>query len=382
MRDWKPDTEKDIADLRRVLLQTKGTDRRTFIRALGQTAVGAAILSSLGPLGATRARAQANAVTHMAWGGAWQDAMFESTFRPFTEATGIPVNYVTPYSFAQLQAMHDANQMEIDFISAGVLDRVRVPRQGMNAPIDWSGIDRSQFSPNQLEVPDSIGGHTVSNVLVYNKRKWPGDDHPKSLADFWDVERFPGPRSLQRRCYPTFETAAIAMTGSTNRADIYPLDVPAILAKLDEIKPHISVWFESGAQQQQLVLDEEVDLIVMWNGRAADTIFNAGADYGIVWNDATLYPHDIYVVMQGAPNPEGALAAIDFAGRAEPQAVFARLLYYGPSNLMAYEYLDDELGANLPTHPDNAARALEVDFDWWIDVFDEHTRTFETWLQS
>ncbi len=37
--------------------------------------------------------------------------------------------------------------------------------------------------------------------------------------------------------------------------------------KIRELKPHISVFWESGAMQAQLMKDAEVDMITGWNGR-------------------------------------------------------------------------------------------------------------------
>ena len=39
---------------------------------------------------------------------------------------------------------------------------------------------------------------------------------------------------------------------------LYPLDVDREFKKLDEIKPNVAVWYKTGAQQQQILKDEEV----------------------------------------------------------------------------------------------------------------------------
>ena len=68
----------------------------------------------------------------------------------------------------------------------------------MLTPIDWSIVDRSQVADEQLRAPNVVGSYTLSMVICYNKKKWPGDHHPKSWADFWDVEKFPGRRGVRR----------------------------------------------------------------------------------------------------------------------------------------------------------------------------------------
>ena len=56
----------------------------------------------------------------------------------------------------------------------------------------------------------AISSITLSTCLVYNKTRWPGDNNPKTWADFSDVKKFPWPRSLQRRVYPNLEYALMA----------------------------------------------------------------------------------------------------------------------------------------------------------------------------
>ena len=73
---------------------------------------------------------------------------------------------------------------------------------------------------------------------------------------------------------------------------------------------------------------------------------------------------------------------LDLVGRAEPQAAFARALFYGPQNLRAYDYIEKKLGEQLPSYPANVAVSLLMDWDWWLDRIDPLTERFERWLQS
>jgi putative spermidine/putrescine transport system substrate-binding protein len=103
-----------------------------------------------------------------------------------------------PYSWAKVRAMHEANAQQIDVLSGGGAEIVLASRQNMITPIHWSIVDRSVLSERQLRRPNVIGGYTLSMVVCYNKKKWPGDHHPKSWADFWDVAKFPGRRAERR----------------------------------------------------------------------------------------------------------------------------------------------------------------------------------------
>jgi putative spermidine/putrescine transport system substrate-binding protein len=373
------DLELTVRALRRVLDETRGMSRRAFIARLGQAAAAAPLAGTLLP---GRSEAQAPPVTTMGWGGAWKDAQFKAYFDPFTKKTGIPVKYVAPYEFAKVRAMHEAGRMELDVLEPGSVDTPRALKMGMAQKLDWSVVDKSALTPNQLKYGDwGISSITLSTVLVYNKKKWPGDNAPKSWADFWDVKKFPGPRSLQRRVYPNLEYALMADGIPADPKKMYPLDVERAFKSLDRVKPHVKVWWTTGSQQQQLIQDQEVDLIAMWNGRASDSIAN-GAPYQIVWSQAA-YNGDIeaWIVMKAAPNPKGAMKLMDVVGRAEPQAAFARALYYGPTNLKAYEFIEKKVAEQLPSYPANAAVSLLMNFDWWLDRIDPLTERFERWLQ-
>jgi len=375
--------ELGLRTLRQVLHETRGMSRRAFLTRLGQAAAAVPLVDVLA-WGLHRAHAQVQPVTTMGWGGAWKDACQKAYFDPFTKKTGIPVKYVAPYEFAKVRAMHEANRMELDVLEPGAVDTPRALKMGMAQKIDWSVVDKSALTPNQLKYGDwGISSITLSTCLAYNRKKWPGDGHPKSWADFWDVKKFPGPRALQRRVYPNLEYALMADGAPAYPKKLYPLDVDRAFKILDHIKPHIKVWWTTGAQQQQLIQDQEVDLIAMWNGRATDSITNNGAPYQIVWNQAA-YNGDIeaWIVMKGAPNPKGAMKFMDVAGRAEPQATFARALFYGPTNQKAYEFIEKKVAEQLPSYPPNAEVSLLMNYDWWIDRLDPLTAQFENWLQS
>lgn len=374
--------EVGLLTLRQVLHETRGMSRRAFLTRLGSAAATVPMIGALMG-GIRRAEAQAQAITTMGWGGAWKDAQQKAYFDPFTKKTGMTVKYVAPYEFAKVRAMHEAGRMELDVLEPGSVDTPRALKMGMAQKLDWSVIDKSALTPNQLKYGDwAISSITLSTCLVYNKKKWPGDNHPKSWADFWDVKKFPGPRSLQRRVYPNLEYALMADGMPADPKKLYPLDVDRAFKSLDRIKPHVKVWWTTGAQQQQLIQDMEVDLIAMWNGRASDSIINNGAPYQMVWNQAA-YNGDIeaWIVMKGAPNPKGAMKFMDVVGRAEPQATFARALFYGPTNQKAYEFIEKKIAEELPSYPPNAQVSLLMNFDWWLDRIDPLTAQFEKWLQ-
>src|SRR5262249_23165038 len=257
MRHHEIDASADAicARLRAVLEETRGLDRRDFLSALGKAGLAGVLTPAVAGLG-SRARAAELPVTMLTYGGAWKQAITEAYGDPFTRKTGIPMQYQEPYSWAKLRAMHDAKAQQIDIVSITGTEVILAGRLKMMVPIDWSIVDRSALDERQLRNANAIGGASQSMVVCYSRKKWPGEVHPNSWADFWNVEKFPGRRALRRYAGWTIEAAAKA--DGVPEKDFYPLDVERAFRSLDRIKPHIKVWWSDNSHAQQLMEQEEV----------------------------------------------------------------------------------------------------------------------------
>jgi putative spermidine/putrescine transport system substrate-binding protein len=373
--------DEACARLRDLLTQTRELPRRDFLHALAKAAAGSAVLSPLAAIASRTAQAAEQPVTYFTYGGAWKQAIAAAFFEPFTKKTGIPVQYQEPYTFAKLRAMHEAKAQQIDLAGLSGMDVYIAARAKMITPIDWSVVDKSALDPQQLHHENVIGVSSQSMNICYSKKKWPGEQHPNSWADFWNVEKFPGRRALRRDAFWTMEAAAKA-DGIKDDA-FYPLDVDRVFASLERIKPHIKAWWSDNSLAQQLMEQEEVDLIYMTNGRATQSILDHKAAYEMIWNEAIYAGHaEGWIVPAGAPNPIGGMKALDVVGRAEYQAVFARLLYYAPQNAKAIDLLDPALARLMPSHPENEKVAHISNYQWWADNNARVQRRFEQWLQS
>lgn len=364
--------------LRELLLETRGVERRAFMRALGEVAAGSALLS---PLATLAAWAETKPMTYFTYGGAWKNAIEGAFGEPFTKKTGIPVRYQEPYNFAKLVAMHQAHAQQIDAVTVSGVEVILAQRLGIITPLDWSLIDKSAISDVQLQRPNVIGGASQSMNVTYSTKKWPGAEHPNSWADFWNVEKFPGQRSLRRDALWTIEAAVKA--DGVKDSEFYPIDVDRAFRSLDRIKSHVKTWWTDNSQSQQLLEQQEVDLIHMTNGRATQSILEHKAPFALVWNGATYSGHgEGWIVPTGSPNPTGGMKFLDIVGRAEYQAVFSRMLYYAPQNPKAIDLLDEKVAKLMPSNPDNEKVSHIIDFSWWADNIKTVQRRFEEWLQS
>ncbi len=372
------EVDRACARLREVLLETRGFGRRDFLRGLGKAAAGSALTA---PLAALSAYAAEKPMTYFTYGGAWKQAIMAAFGEPFTRKTGIPVQYQEPYNFAKMRAMHEARAQQIDAVTVSGTEVVVAERLGMISPLDWSLIDKSALADVQITRPNVIGGAAQSMNVCYSLKKWPGDEHPKCWADFWNVEKFPGRRSLRRD--PVWTVEAAVKADGVEDSEFYPIDVDRAFKSLDRIKPHIKTWWSDNSQSQQLMEQDEVDIVHMTNGRATQSILDHKAPFALVWNEATFSGHgEGWIVPAGCPNPVGGMKFLDVVGRAEYQAVFARLLYYAPQNPNAIPLLDDKIARLMPSYPDNEKVAHVMNFNWWADNQAMVARRFEQWLQS
>ena len=124
-----------------------------------------------------------------------------------------------------------------------------------------------------------------STVMGYRTDVFKEGSGPKSWADFWDVEKFPGPRTMQNGPIDNLEFALLA--DGVPKDKLYPIDVDRAFSKLDQIKKHVAVWWTTGAQSAQLLIDKEAVLGTAWNGRYYGAIKH-GAPLVIEWNQGAI----------------------------------------------------------------------------------------------
>ena len=158
---------------------------------------------------------------------------------------------------------------------------------------------RARSSPTAHGIAQNILG----TALCYRSDKFP-NGAPKSWADFWDVKKFPGNRSLCLSDSPRNLIYALIADG-VPIDKLYPLDMDRAFKKLDQIKPHIKVWWREGNQSQQLLRDGEVDMMSIWNARATE-LKQQGVPVEVVWNGA-VRSISSWCVLKGAPEPEAGL---------------------------------------------------------------------------
>jgi putative spermidine/putrescine transport system substrate-binding protein len=314
------------------------------------------------------ARAQDNTLYINTWGGPWEEAARAHLFDPFTAATGVQIRTVSPVSFAKLAQQVQTGIYEFDVTTLGGAELVRANQAGIIEELE------APYEGGLYE--NGVASHAFATVIAWRTDKY--TEGPQNWAEFWDVERFPGGRSLQR--YPARVLPLALLADGVAVEDLYPLDLDRAFASLDRIKDHVRVWWTAGAQSTQILRDGEVDMIGIWHGRYFEAE-EAGAPVAMTWNEGQV-DRAYWVVAKNSPNLERAQEFIDFATSAEPLAGFVKQAAYGPLNPAANAFISAEEAVRMPTSPDNQALVFEQDIANLGADPEAISQRFEEWVSS
>jgi putative spermidine/putrescine transport system substrate-binding protein len=338
-----------------------------------------AIVTASGSLAAGPASAQQ--LTVVSFGGSYQEAQSKALFQPAAKAMGLTIKEETYAGIADLRLKVKAGAVTWDIVASGSGSAARAGAEGILEKLDYKTIDVANFLPG-LWQDYCVGGDVFSTVLAWNTQTY-GDKGPQSWADFWDVKKFPGKRSYRNSVAGALEPALMADGVPADK--VYevlaqPGGIERAIKKLKELKPHVAVWWASGAQHAQLMKDGEVDMITGWNGRF-DVAAKDGAKVAYTFNQALL-DYDCYAVAKGAPHKDAAMKFLAEISKPQYQAEFTKYITYGPTNTKAYELGTIEPGyaKQLPSHPDNAAKQLKIDLDWYIKFEEKASAAYQNML--
>ena len=365
--------------------------RSPITRVVLSALIAFALLSTYPP---RQASAQNQSITVVSFGGSYSRACEKGYHERFEAETGIHINF-EDYNggLAQIRAQVDVGNVYWDVVDLEIPDLVRGCDEGLLVPIEIDGL--SPGADGTPAVDDFVEGTITecgptklfySTVFAYNDARI-GDVKPATINDFFDQEKFPGRRGMRR--VPQVNIEFALMADGVPMDEVYAvLDTQAGVArafrKLDTIKEHI-VWWETGAQPPQMLADGEVVMSTAYNGRVFNAQVLEDQPFVIVWDGQVLATGGLGIV-EGTRNPEAARRFLDFGSQAQSMAGVARYIAYSPTRRSALPLISThaETGVSMqphmPTNPENAARALQNDWEWWTDNGEEMNERFSTWL--
>ena len=227
--------------------------------------------------------AQGRPMNFLTWGGRFGAGVRAGFSDPFTASSGITVNDVTPYNYGRfVTAMQNGNPENFDLAwFADEIEPARAGGMGLVERLDYSLMPNASKALASARGEYGVSPYVTTYQVGFRTDRW--GTAPQSWADFWDVGKFPGPRSLGTNVMGVLEAALIA--DGVAPAALYPLDEARAYRKLAQIKPHVRVFHNTAAAQpaRQQLYQGEIAMILSWS---SDFIAQkvAGKPIDVIWN--------------------------------------------------------------------------------------------------
>jgi putative spermidine/putrescine transport system substrate-binding protein len=159
---------------------------------------------------------------------------------------------------------------------------------------------------------------------------------------------------------------------------LYPLDLDRAFKKMDQIKKHVAVWWTTGAQSAQVLIDKEAVLGTAWNGRYYSLI-KQGGPVAIEWNQGAI-KESAFAIPKGAKDAYWGQKFLAIAAEAQPQGKYADVIGYPGLNLEAIKYTDPKVAPFLPT--EYLDKQFWTDLAWWNENGAAVKERWARWMLS
>lgn len=305
----------------------------------------------------------ADSATIANYGGASGETFSKVIWQPAAKELGITIKEDSLSGVFDVRNQVNANAVAWDVVEFGVDECATGEKEGLFETIDREAFLSMGYEP-QFVTNHYVLVNTASYMIAYNAKKF-GDNGPKTWADFWNTEKFPGTRAL--RDNPSGNLEAALFADGVGGDKIYPIDLDRAYAKLTEIKPHIQVWWSSGAQSAQLVRDGEVDIIGIWNSRF-EPVAKSGAPYNSTFNQGILIG-DCMAIPRGVKDLALATKLLSIGASPIKQAQSVEFSPNSPVAKTAFDLgvISEERAKELPGSPENVIGQVWMDGAWWAD---------------
>ena len=342
--------------------------------------------------------AVAEEMTIVSWGGAYSKSQLRAYHEPYSANTGVTIinDDSSGEAVAKLRAMNEAGNVTWDVVDVVAADAMRLCDEGLAIEIDAD--TQLAAAPDGTPASEDFGDFLVSECfipqIVYSttfgyRTDMVGDTPPTSICAIFDLEAYPGKRSLEKRPINNVEWALLC--DGVAKADVYDVleteeGQDRALAKLDTIKDSV-IWWSAGADTPQLLADGEVVMGSTYNGRLFSVIVEQNQPVAMLW-DAQVFDLDGWIIPAGL-SPEREARALDyimFATDTQRLADQAKYISYGPARLSSAPLVGNHadlgiaMAPHMPTDPENAKNTFLYNFGFWADYRDDIDAKFQAWL--
>ena len=225
-------------------------NRRTLLKS-GAASVAASSL-------ATPLIAQSRSLKVGSYGGYFEDSFKSFVYPEFTAATGIEVESVTQPNSADwlvtMQQAASAGTVPTDISLYGRQQMIKASRiGGLIAPLNVSAIGNasnldSYFVFEGPDGPQGVGAMSWFTAMVFNPNEV---ETPASWADFWNTDTFEASLGLSN----VYSSGLLDITSATffdgEETMMSDEGILAIIDKVREIKPNVTLWWNAESQMEQ-----------------------------------------------------------------------------------------------------------------------------------
>jgi putative spermidine/putrescine transport system substrate-binding protein len=292
------------------------------------------------------------------YGGTTEDARKKAYWDPFTKRTGvkvivadIPGNLGNDMLAGKVPAKWDAfHGSPNEFLSAQAIYKGEMPKVPEAA---YEDLIPAKFQPY------SWGSFFVAYVPAVLKGTFP-EGNPKSWADFYDFEKFPGKRSWPGASYTPGTRESALMADGVAPEDVYPFDMPRALKKIEASFENFRPY-DQFPQTGQFVTSKTVSVGFgpngIWKG-----LQDKGVELEILWDCTPILQPNTMNIMPEAPHMDAVQALAAFCKQPDRAAEFFTMTNYGPTTQAAFDSMDKAVVQGLPNAPGRTSLTADVEY--------------------
>jgi mannopine transport system substrate-binding protein len=300
-------------------------------------------------------------------GGAYDRALKEAWFDPFTKETGITVTIVSATNAemrAKVAAMVKSNNVSWDLYLEGEIQAASEAHRRVTEDLTSFCARFSAHADLAINACD-VGGALLQSTATLLAYRQDADrtGTPETWADMWDMKKFPGGRAFPNFDDPWRVLAAALLADGVKKDELFPLDLDRAFRKLDEIRDEVTLWWKTGDQSVQGFRNGEYDLGQIWLTRAK-AMKTEGLP--ISWSyKASFLVGDRIALVKGAPNRDNALKLIAFwLDNPAVQAKACDVLSCTPPSTAAISLMSEETRKSMPTTAEIKDSVIVPDAAW------------------
>jgi putative spermidine/putrescine transport system substrate-binding protein len=275
-----------------------------------------------------------------------------------------------------------SGQNELDLIDTGDSTLLELEKSNYLMPIAYNEFKYTNPADIDPVVKRKfqVGCFIYAMVLGYNTKLVRPGTEPKSWAEFWDIKKFPGRRTLPDMASGTPSLEFALLADGVPMDKLYPIDIDRAFKSMSRVRSAIPKFWDTGALSSTMLADSEVSMGAIWSTRI-QVAMDQGAPLGIQWNQNALLAQ-AYGIPVGARNLENAKRFIDYSSSPEVQARWLAKYKAIPINTKAYGSTSRDLIDPATKTPWTRSKGFLLDINWWAENRPKVNDYWSKWIVS